>query len=129
MFALADKVDDIEEGKVVGHVGQWVAGEKRARAGLHMPAAPAMGGVFEQAAAPGAAESRSKVTKLEFNHTVPAGDCTDCLQTGVLDPVAKSSSTRVYCRGKGRVSDWSRMHALQLVELELRTPPPQSDGN
>lgn len=128
VFQLGRKVDDIEEGKVVGHVGQWMAGEKRARAGLHMPTKPALGSVFEQGLAPGASESRSKVTKLGLAHSVPAGDCEDCLETDVLDPVSKDRSVRVYCRDKGRVKDQSSMHSLQLVELELRTPPPQPNG-
>jgi hypothetical protein len=59
---------------------------------------------------------------------VPAGDFQECLETDVTDPVTKSRSTRVYCRGKGRVRESSSMHSLQLVELELRTPPPQTEG-
>jgi hypothetical protein len=126
VFALGDKVDDIEADKVVSHVGQWVAGEKRARAGLHMPAAPALGGLFEQGLAPGAFESRSRVMKLATTWTVPAGTFEDCLETDVLDPVSKARSSRVYAKGRGLVREQSSMHLLELVELELRTPPPQS---
>ena len=128
VFILGHKIDDIEEGKVVGHVGQWIAGQKGARAGLYMPATPAVGGVFEQASVPGIAESRSKVTKLAAAVTVPSGAFEDCLVTDVVDPAAKARTTRTYCRGKGRVSESSSMHSLQLVELELRTPPPQTGG-
>lgn len=128
VFLLGEKVDDIEEGKVVGHVGQWTAGVKGARAGLYMPAAPAQGGVFEQGLAPGAFESRSRVTKLGSSLSVPAGDFQECLETDVVDPVSKARSTRAYCRDKGRVRESSNMHSLKLVELELRTPPPQSGG-
>ncbi len=73
--------------------------------------------------------SRLKVTKMECTHTVAAGDCTDYPQTDVVDPAAKITSTKICDRGSGRVLDWSRMRALQLVEFKLRTPPPQSDGN
>jgi hypothetical protein len=128
VFILGDKIDDIENGKVVGHVGQWVAGQKGARAGLYMPAAPAVGNVFEQASVPGVAESRSKVTKTAASIAVPAGAAEDCVVTDVVDPAAKARTTRTYCRDKGRVSESSAMHLLQLVELELRTPPPQTGG-
>lgn len=123
VFLLGRKVDDIEEGKVVGHVGQWIAGTKGARAGLYMPAAPAVGGLFEQSA-----DSRSRVTKLGSSLSVPAGDFQECLETDVTDPVTKARSSRVYCHGKGRVRESSNMHSLKLVELELRTQPPQGEG-
>ena len=45
---IAARVDDFENGKVVGHDGQWFAGEKRARAGLLMPAMPAVGDARER---------------------------------------------------------------------------------
>ena len=128
VFLLAEKVDDVSDGKVVGHAGQWVAGEKRARAGLYMPAEPAVGGVFEQEVAPGVSESRSRVSRMNLSVTVPFGDCADCLETDVVDPATKATGTKIYCRGKGRVSDWSKMHSLKLVELELRTPPPQPEA-
>lgn len=128
VFILGERVDDVEDGKVVGHVGQWIAGEKRARAGLYMPATPVAGGIFEQGLAPGIAESRSKVTKLGATYNGPAGTFADCVETDVVDPVSKARSTRIYCRGQGRVSESSNAHSLQLVALELRTPPPQLDG-
>jgi hypothetical protein len=128
VFELAEKVDDISKGKVVGHGGQWIAGQRGARAGLYLPAEPAVGGTFEQEIAPGVSQSRSKVTRVGISYSVPAGDCEDCLETEVTDPITKEKGTKIYCRGKGLVSDWSPSHSLTLVELELRTPPPQPEG-
>lgn len=129
VFELAEKVEDIRDGKVVGHEGQWIAGQRGARAGLYMPAEPTVGTLFEQEIAPGVSQSRSKVTRVGFSSSVPAGDCEDCMETEVTDGISKEKGTRTYCRGKGLVSDWSPSHSLTLVELELRTPPPRSEGN
>jgi len=128
VFQLAEKVDDIHEGKVVGHGGQWVAGQRGARAGLYMPAEPAIGSLFEQEVAPGVSQSRSKVTRVGLSLSVPAGDCEDCLETEVTEPLTKENGIRIYCRGKGLVSDRSPSHSLRLVELEMRTPPPRPEG-
>jgi hypothetical protein len=40
VWYVGEKVNDIEEGKVVSHGGQWLAGVGGAKAGLFMPAEP-----------------------------------------------------------------------------------------
>ena len=60
VWYFGERVDDIENGKVVGHEGQWLAGKNGAKPGLFMPAKPRVGQVFEQERAPGVAEDRSR---------------------------------------------------------------------
>ena len=70
---MGERVDDIEDGKVVAHEGQWLAGEGDAKPGLFMPADPQVGDVFEQERAPGVAEDRSEVVQTGVEVAVPAG--------------------------------------------------------
>lgn len=126
VYYLGERVDDLEEGKVAGHEGQWMAGVKHARAGTFMPGRPAVGDSFEQERAPGVAEDRSRVIRTGITVTVPAGTCQDCLETEDLDPVRKTSQHKWYCRGWGLVRELGKAQSLELVELELRATPPAS---
>jgi hypothetical protein len=86
---LGEDVDDIEDGEVVGHEGQWRAGQDDANPGLFMPADPKVGDVFEQERAPGVAEDRSTVLELGLKVTTPAGTFSDCMKTEDVAPLDK----------------------------------------
>ncbi len=73
VWYFGESVDDIENGKVVGHDGQWFAGRNGAKPGLFMPAEPKLGQVFAQERVPGVAEDRSKVVALDRSVETPAG--------------------------------------------------------
>ena len=53
--------NDYEGGKVTGHGGQWLAGVKKAKPGIYLPARPEAGQEFSQERAPGVAEDRSTI--------------------------------------------------------------------
>lgn len=114
---IGEHVDDYEGGKLVGHDGQWVAGEQGSRAGLFMPAAPKVGDVFEQERAPGIVQNRSKVVAVGRTVKVPAGTFTDCIETEHYDPVEKVRTRKWYCRDVGLVKE---SNAERTVELTLR---------
>ena len=40
VYYFGERVDDYEDGKVVGHKGQWLSGEGKNRHGVFMPAQP-----------------------------------------------------------------------------------------
>src|SRR5262245_18027090 len=80
VYCMAEHVDDYEGGKMVGHEGQWVAGENGSQAGLLMPAAPKPGDVFEPERALGIAQARSKVVATARTIKVPAGTFKDCIE-------------------------------------------------
>jgi len=50
---MGEHVNDIENGDVVGHEGQWLAGRKGANPGIFMPADPEVGDTFQQGARAG----------------------------------------------------------------------------
>src|ERR671918_280345 len=98
-------VDDIENGKVVGHEGQWFAGKNGAKPGLFMPAKPKVGKVFEQERAPGVAEDRSKVVAVGLEVATAAGQFDECIKTRDFAPLDKTTEFKFYCAGVGLVRE------------------------
>ncbi len=121
VYYLGERVDDYEDGKIIGHGGQWIAGENAARVGVFMPAAPKLGDVFEQERTPGVAEDRSTVVATGRTITVPAGTFTDCIEVEDFDPIGKTTQRKVYCRGVGLVREiLGGGGTIDLIELETR---------
>lgn len=105
VWYVGEKVDDYEEGKVVGHEGQWQAGEDGAEPGLFMPAEPKVGLTFEQERAPGVAEDRSTVIADGLDVQTPAGAFHDCIKTKDLAPLDKATEFKFYCPDVGLVRE------------------------
>ena len=120
VYYLGEHVDDLAGGKIVGHEGQWVAGEKGNRAGVFMPAAPRVGDVFEPERAPGVAQSRSKVLAVGRTVKVAAGAFANCVETEEYDPIEKTTRRRVYCSGVGLVKESSADRTIELASRESR---------
>ena len=120
VYYVGEGVDDLEDGDVVGHGGEWRAGQDGNRAGVFMPAEPAVGVEFEQERAPGIAEDRSRIVAVGITVTVPAGTFTDCIETEDLDPIDDVTEHKVYCRGVGLVREvFPTGGSLDLVEVEF----------
>jgi hypothetical protein len=116
VWYFGEKVDDIENGKVVDHGGQWLAGKNGAQPGLFMPAKPKVGQLFEQERAPGVAEDRSKVVALGREVTTPAGSFDRCIKTRDFAPLDNSTEFKFYCPGVGLVREQASQARLALVE-------------
>jgi hypothetical protein len=121
VYYMGERVDDYEDGAVIGHSGQWLANEPGNQAGVFMPAAPRVGDAFEQERAPGVAEDRSTVIETGLSVTVPSGSFSDCIRTEDVDPLGGAAEQKVYCRGVGLVRETtSAGENLDLTELETR---------
>lgn len=120
VYFIAEHIDDFEGGKMVGHEGQWVAGENGTRAGILMPAAPKPGDVFETERAPGVAQERCKVVSTSRTVKVPAGTFKDCIETEVYDPIDKTTVRRWYCPGAGMVKEAGVERVIELASREAR---------
>lgn len=120
VLCIGGRVDDYEGGTIVGHEGEWVAGEGASRAGLFMPAAPKVGDVFEQERAPGIVQSRSKVIATARTVKVPAGTFKDCIETEHYDPIEKVTQRKWYCQGVGLVKESSTDRTIELTLRESR---------
>lgn len=112
VWYMGEDVDDLENGKVVGHGGEWLAGKRGAKPGLFMPADPKVGDVFEQERAPGVAEDRSTVLAVGRTVRTPAGTFADCIRTKDEAPLDNTSEVKQYCAGVGLVSEGG---GLELV--------------
>jgi hypothetical protein len=115
VWYFGESVDDIENGRVVGHDGQWFAGRKGAKPGLFMPARPKVGKVFAQERAPGIAEDRSKVVALDRSVETPAGSFDGCIKTRDFAPLDNATEFKFYCPGVGLVREQARRTRLSLV--------------
>lgn len=115
VYYMGERVDDYEDGEVVGHSGQWLAGEGENQAGIFMPADPQVGDEFEQERAPGIAEDQSKVVAVGESVTTDAGSFEDCVKTEDLDPIDDVTEFKYYCPGVGLVREEFDEGHLDLI--------------
>jgi hypothetical protein len=118
VWYFGERVNDLENGRVVGHEGQWYAGKNGAKPGLFMPAKPRVGKVFEQERAPGVAEDRSRIVARDVEVTTPAGSFDQCIKTQDFAPLDKSTEFKFYCAGVGLVREMDRDSRLALVRYK-----------
>jgi hypothetical protein len=115
VYYFGEDVDTYKHGRLAGHEGGWHHGQDRARFGLAMPGAPAVGSRYYQEQAPGVAMDRAEVVSLTERIATPAGVFEGCLKTkesSPLEPLVKEH--KLYAPGVGVVKDGS----LLLVSHE-----------
>jgi hypothetical protein len=115
VYYMGEKVDDYEDGEIVGHSGQWLAGEGENQPGIFMPADPPVGDEFDQERAPGVAEDRSTVVAVGETVTVPAGTFEDCIKTEDYAPLDDVTEFKYYCPDVGLVKEEFADGALELI--------------
>ena len=120
VYYVGEDVDDYEDGEVVGHSGEWLAGVDGNLPGIFMLPIPQVGDVFEQERAPSIAEDSSTVVALDVEVSVPAGTFTGCMETEDIDPLADSGGTehKFYCPGVGLVREESEEGFVDLISYE-----------
>jgi hypothetical protein len=106
VYYFGEDVDVYEGGKVVGHEGAWLAGEKGARYGLFMAGTPLLGARYYQEMAPGVAMDRGEVVSLSDKFECPAGKFDGVLQIVETSAIEKGEhEANYYVRGIGCVGD------------------------
>jgi hypothetical protein len=115
VWYLGERVDDIADGKVVGHRGEWLAGQNGAKPGLFMPAHPKVGQTFQQERAPGVAEDRSTVVAVGLEVSTPLRTFSDCIKTKDIAPLDRATEFKHYCPGVGLVREEGFGERLELV--------------
>jgi hypothetical protein len=106
VFYFGEEVDMYQGGKLTSHSGAWLAGKKRAKAGLMIPGEPRVGMKYYQEIAPGVAMDRAEVIRLDDTFDTPAGSFANCLKTQegtALNPLEKEFKT--YAPGIGLIQD------------------------
>ncbi len=118
VYYLGERVDEYENGKIVGHEGAWLTGEHVDEPGLFMPADPIVGDVFYQERVPGLGEERSTVIAVEQTVTVPAGTFDGCLVTEDVGLPDGPLEHKTYCPGVGLVREVFPAGYIQLSQFE-----------
>jgi hypothetical protein len=73
VFYFGEEVDDYEDGEIVDHSGEWLAGENNATAGIIMPGTTLLGARYYQEVAPGVALDRAEILENDEELETPAG--------------------------------------------------------
>jgi hypothetical protein len=115
VYYMGERVDDYEGGQVVGHSGQWLAGEGENQPGVFMLGEPKVGDEFEQERAPGVAEDRSKVVAVDEVVDVPAETNSGCIKTEDFAPLDNVTEFKYYCPDVGLVKEELEDGVLELV--------------
>jgi hypothetical protein len=112
VFYFGEEVDDYERGRVVRHVGAWLAYEGANKPGLIMLGTPRVGMRYFQEVAPGVAMDRAEVMSTTDRCSAPAGQFENCLVTRESSPLEPTvSEQKTYAPGIGLIQDQS----LRLV--------------
>jgi hypothetical protein len=101
VWYFGERIDEYERGRLVGHEGQWLAGEHGAKPGLFMPAAPKVGAAFAQERAPGVAEDRTTVLAVGLRVRTPARVFRGCIKVRDFSPLDRTNEFKYYCPGVG----------------------------
>jgi hypothetical protein len=104
---FGESVDDYRNGEIVGHGGQWRAGENGHLPGILMPANPEIGTSHKQEVAAGVAEDAAVIVAVGTPFTTPAGTFDDTVETQDVDPIGGGVDPKRYARGVGLIVDES----------------------
>jgi hypothetical protein len=105
VYYFGEEVDDYKDGKVVGHPGAWIHGEKDARYGLMMPGVALVGARHYQEIAPGVALDRAEIDSVSETVEVPAGTFKNVLKVEETTPLEPGKGHKYYAPGVGLLRD------------------------
>lgn len=115
---FGEDVDIYNEGQIVSHDGTWLAGVGENKAGIMMPANPAVGQTFWIEKAPGIAEERGQIIFVDQPITTPYSTFPDALY--IEERSGNDISQKYYARGAGMVID----ELAKLVSRSGISPTP-----
>ena len=106
VYYFGEEVDLYQNGKIAGHEGSWLSGEKGAKFGLMMPGQVRVGERHYQEIAPGTAMDRVEIVSVSEIMKTPMGEFKNCLkaeETTLMEPGNKEY--KYYAPGIGLVRD------------------------
>jgi hypothetical protein len=110
---------NFEDGKLHDLDGSWEAEIDGSKAGILMPAVPAVGDVYRQEWALGEAEDIAEVLSITASETAPAASCSgDCVLTHDFTPIEPDASeSKYYAPGIGVIVELDNEDPTARVEL------------
>lgn len=104
VWYFGENSKQLADGLVVGLEGSWTAGVDRAKPGIIMKAAPAVGDFYRQEFSLGTAEDMAEVTGLNETVNVMGNPVDHCLKTEETSPLEPDAlEDKFYCAGIGNV--------------------------
>lgn len=123
---FGEDVDVYSNGQVTGHGGSWLAGEGQNKAGVMMPAAPAIGQKFRIEDAPGITIEEGEVTGVGVALATPARGFDDVV---TITENYTEISYKAYARGVGMIrdNDMLLVSSNQLGSSNSPSPSPSTN--
>jgi hypothetical protein len=118
VYYLGERVNDLQNGQVVGHEGEWLTEATGNPPGLFMPPAPRVGQTFKQEQIPGLAEAQSEVIAVGQTVTTAGGTFQSCILTEDRELLDGTLEQKSYCPGVGLVSEAFPGGHVELFEFE-----------
>jgi hypothetical protein len=118
VWYFGEDTRELDHGQVVSTEGSWEAGVNNARAGIFMPATPAVGQVFKQEDAKNVAEDCTKIADLHASIKTPYVTTSDALKTeefSLLEPSVLDN--KYYVRGIGLVAERTVQGGTDFLDL------------
>lgn len=104
VWFFGEIAQQLEDGVLVSIEGSWTAGVDGAKPGLAMEGAPAVGDVYREGFALGAAEDAAEVLSLTGSEESPAASCNRrCLLTEEFSPISEGFQRKHYAPGVGLI--------------------------
>ena len=128
VFYFGEDVFDYENGRVIGHGGQWKAGQDGAKAGLYMPGKPKVGMKYYMEYHPDVAMDRAEIYQTKASVDTPAGTFAGSLIVTESSPIEPDEeSYKRYAPGVGMIFDdglelfkrGKRYVSEKMVEFEI----------
>ena len=120
VWYLGEDVDEIEDGKVVGHGGAWLYGRDTDRMGVGMPAHPRVGSRWRHEDVPGGPIENDKVVAILDKATVRGKTYHDVLKVRELNPPDDEPEFKLYAPRVGNIQERPPDGRLGLVGCERK---------
>ena len=115
IYYFGEDVAIFEDGKIVGHEGEWRAGVDGAVPGLIMPSVFLLGARYYQEQAPGNALDKARHAESGLTVDTPAGTFEDCILIRETSDLEDGVSIKIYAPGVGLLFD----DGVELTEFSL----------
>ena len=118
VWYFGEDTKELDHGQVVSTEGSWEAGVNNARAGIFMPATPAVGQAFKQEDAKNVAEDCTKIVDLHASVTTRFVSSNEALKTeefSLLEPGVLDN--KYYVRDVGLVREQTIQGGSDVLEL------------
>ena len=120
VWYLGENVDEIENGKVVGHGGAWLYGKDTDKMGVGMPANPQVGSRWRHEDVPGGPVETDKVVAVLDKATVRGKAYHDVLKVREQNPPDPEVEFKLYAPRIGNIQERPVGGSLGLVGCERK---------